>query len=182
MTQEEIKKGCNVEFPFFGASYPDAKCVDGNLMDMDKCDEDGNLYSTEEYNPCPICCKKEFIEIQLDNEVPIEQIEQHINMITEKYVNRHIKSKLNLELNKQLTFDEFIQHGIDNGANMKNGIPWSWHINGEPVTHENDQCYLISTREGIKMFERGDFIVALEGGLRILTNSIGTHAPGSCPL
>lgn len=31
---------CNIEFPHFGASYPDAHCIDGYLWDMDSY-EDG---------------------------------------------------------------------------------------------------------------------------------------------
>ena len=31
------------EFPFFGASYPDARCIDGYLFDLDKCDENGKI-------------------------------------------------------------------------------------------------------------------------------------------
>lgn len=27
------------EFPFFGASYSDARCINGYLWDLDKCDE-----------------------------------------------------------------------------------------------------------------------------------------------
>ena len=26
---------CNIEFPHFGASYPDAHCIDGYLYDVD---------------------------------------------------------------------------------------------------------------------------------------------------
>lgn len=34
----EQNKQCP-EFPFFGASYPDARCINGYLWDLDKCDE-----------------------------------------------------------------------------------------------------------------------------------------------
>ena len=50
------------EFPFFGARYPDAKCIDGYLYDMDKCDEAGNLYDNGEKIPCPFCNKEKFVE------------------------------------------------------------------------------------------------------------------------
>ena len=33
---EEKIKQCP-EFPFFGASYPDARCINGYLWDLDKC-------------------------------------------------------------------------------------------------------------------------------------------------
>ena len=49
------------EFPFFGASYPDARCIDGYLFDLDKCDENGNLYGDGDI-PCPFCNTEEFIE------------------------------------------------------------------------------------------------------------------------
>ena len=39
----ENNKPCP-QFPYWGASYPDACCVDGKLQDLDYCDENGNLY------------------------------------------------------------------------------------------------------------------------------------------
>lgn len=50
------------EFPFFGASYPDATCINGYLHDLDHCDINGNLYQMSERIPCPFCNKDEFIE------------------------------------------------------------------------------------------------------------------------
>ena len=49
----EQNKQCP-EFPFFGASYPDARCINGYLWDLDKCDENGNLYGVGDI-PCPFC-------------------------------------------------------------------------------------------------------------------------------
>ena len=46
------KKPCP-QFPYWGASYPDACCVDGILQDLDYCDENGNLYDKGEDVPCP---------------------------------------------------------------------------------------------------------------------------------
>lgn len=57
----ENKKPCP-EFPYWGASYPDAYCVDGKLQDLDYCDENGNLYDKGEDVPCPFCRTEEFIE------------------------------------------------------------------------------------------------------------------------
>lgn len=31
------------EFPYFGATYPDARCIGGCLYDLDDCNENGNL-------------------------------------------------------------------------------------------------------------------------------------------
>lgn len=57
----EEKKPCP-NFPFFGATYPDAGCIDGQLYDLDKCDDKGNLYEPGEYWPCPFCKTEEFIK------------------------------------------------------------------------------------------------------------------------
>ena len=58
-----MKKEECPEFPFFGARYPDARCIDGNLYDLDDCDGEGNLYERYENYPCPFCRKDEFIEL-----------------------------------------------------------------------------------------------------------------------
>jgi hypothetical protein len=42
-----------------------------------------------------------------------------------------------------------VQHGRDSGANIVGGMPWSFNYNGHPVTHENNQKYLIPTLEGL---------------------------------
>lgn len=52
------------EFPFFGAHYPDARCIDGYLWDLDAY-EDGMLTSGGEV-PCPYCNAKDFIEHRRD--------------------------------------------------------------------------------------------------------------------
>lgn len=88
----------------------------------------------------------------------------------------------NLELHKQITFDELVKHGLENGANVVNGMPWSWKINGKAITHENDSCYLIETLDGNKRFERGDNLIAFESGLRIMVDHGDSHAPGGCPM
>lgn len=49
------------EFPYFGANYPDARCVDGFLWDMDKCDDLGRLYGGGE-EPCPLCNTESFFK------------------------------------------------------------------------------------------------------------------------
>jgi len=50
------------EFPYWGAKYPDARCVNGKLYDLDRCDENGNLYEPMDDIPCPFCQPEEFIE------------------------------------------------------------------------------------------------------------------------
>ncbi len=58
-----------------------------------------------------------------------------------------------------ITFDELVQHGIDNEAITMNGVPWSWNYNGHPITHENDQCYLIPTLEGTMKMGTDDMLI-----------------------
>lgn len=47
-----------------------------------------------------------------------------------------------------ITFDELVEYGKNNGANIVNGMPWSFHYRGCPITHENDSCYLVLTKKG----------------------------------
>lgn len=58
-----------------------------------------------------------------------------------------------------ITFDELVEYGKANGANIVNGMPWSFNYNGHPITHENDNCYLIPTLEGTMRFDRGDMLI-----------------------
>lgn len=57
--ENDRKEQCP-EFPYFGASYPDACCIDGYLYDMDDCDADGCLCEMHEKHPCPFCNWDEF--------------------------------------------------------------------------------------------------------------------------
>lgn len=58
-----------------------------------------------------------------------------------------------------ITFDEFVEYGKTHGANIVNGMPWSFNYNGHPVTHENDKCYLIPTLEGTHNFTPDDMLI-----------------------
>lgn len=58
-----------------------------------------------------------------------------------------------------ITFDEFIEYGKESGANIVNDMPWSFHYKGHPVTHENDECYLIPTLEGTHNFTPSDMLI-----------------------
>jgi hypothetical protein len=61
MSTEKQKVNSCPEFPYFGAKYPDARCIDGYLWDLDKCDEKG-LYSTGDNPPCPFCNQENFLK------------------------------------------------------------------------------------------------------------------------
>lgn len=58
--KEKIKQ-CP-EFPFFGASYPDAICCDGYLWDLDSYDSEVGGLTVGGDVPCPFCKTEEFIE------------------------------------------------------------------------------------------------------------------------
>lgn len=63
-----------------------------------------------------------------------------------------------------ITFDELVQLGkivvlARPGGELTNGMPWSFDYRGHPITHENDNCYLIPTLEGTMRFERGDMLI-----------------------
>lgn len=58
-----------------------------------------------------------------------------------------------------LTFDEMVELGRKSTTNIVNGIPWSFEINGRPITHENDDCYLITTLEGTHRMTRDDILI-----------------------
>lgn len=58
-----------------------------------------------------------------------------------------------------ITFDELVQYGRDHGANIVGGMPWSFQYAGHPITHENDDCYLIPTLEGTMKMGRSDMLI-----------------------
>lgn len=58
-----------------------------------------------------------------------------------------------------LTFDEMVERGRAATTNVVNGMPWSFDINGHPITHETDDIYLITTLEGIHKMTRADMLL-----------------------
>ena len=71
------------EFPFFGATYPDATCIDGHLWDLDKCDENG-LYSSGDNPPCPFCNTEAFVDYFTDiDDKELEEMNNDENLSKE---------------------------------------------------------------------------------------------------
>lgn len=58
-----------------------------------------------------------------------------------------------------ITFDELIEYGKASGANLIEGMPWSFEYKGHPITHENDECYLIPTLEGTHNMTPQDMLI-----------------------
>ena len=84
----------------------------------------------------------------------------------------------NLDYFKELSFSELIEHGRKNGANIVNGMPWSWKINGKSVTHERDDLYLVECVSGIERVEQGDRIRVINNGLFYLPYFVINHLFG----
>lgn len=60
------------------------------------------------------------------------------------------------------TFDEFVEFGRKAGANIVNGMPWSFKFKDRAVTHENDNRYLI---QGVKSdLHRGCVVMVMADG------------------
>jgi len=58
-----------------------------------------------------------------------------------------------------ITFQELVQHGVHNGGNMVNGMPWSFQYKGHGITHERDDCYIIPTLEGNHHMTPNDMLI-----------------------
>ncbi|WP_200844025.1 DUF2829 domain-containing protein [Pantoea sp. 18069] len=58
-----------------------------------------------------------------------------------------------------VTFDELVAHGLKNCTSAVDGMPWAFDYNGHPITHENDDCYLIPTLEGVMKMGRSDMLL-----------------------
>lgn len=71
-------------------------------------------------------------------------------------MNQYRKKPIVIEA---ITFNELIEYGIRVGATCHNGMPWSFDYEGHPITHENDDCYLIPTLEGTMKMVRGDMLI-----------------------
>lgn len=46
-----------------------------------------------------------------------------------------------------ITFAELVKHGVQSGASLVDGMPWSFSYKGHAITHENNECYLLPTLE-----------------------------------
>jgi hypothetical protein len=80
-------------------------------------------------------------------------------------------SKYRLKFNEfeAVSFDELVAHGIASGANVVHPaaggrrMPWAFEWQGQHVTHENDDCYLVG--EHSVRFNRGpDMLVSTPDG------------------
>jgi NTP pyrophosphatase (non-canonical NTP hydrolase) len=79
--------------------------------------------------------------------------------------NNHHGRRLGMKFRKKpvvieaITFDELVEYGKTHGANIVNYMPWSFEYQGHPITHEDDDCYLIQTPDATMRFNRGDMLI-----------------------
>lgn len=66
------------------------------------------------------------------------------------------------------TFDEFVQYGVEFAEHLVDGVPWSFTFNGAPVTHENDDAYIVGSAESNVTFHRGELLMMTWIGGRLL--------------
>ena len=64
-----------------------------------------------------------------------------------------------------ITFNELTEHGLNSiDATIVKGVPWSFNYNGHPITHENNECYLIPNSQSLcKMTPYDMLITGVEG-------------------
>lgn len=68
-------------------------------------------------------------------------------------------------------FQELVEIGLaTEGANIVNGVPWSFQYQGWQFTHETDDLYLFNIAGETVKFRRGDFLVTdVTGALWIMS-------------
>lgn len=71
---------------------------------------------------------------------------------------RYVKKPVEIEA---ITFKQLVEHGRTQvePEHRVNGMPWSFEYEGHPVTHENDECYLIPTLEGVMHMTPKDMLI-----------------------
>jgi hypothetical protein len=61
-----------------------------------------------------------------------------------------------------ISFDELVEHGRNTNPQSVHGpnkMPWNFKYKGHSITHENDECYLIPTLEGIMKMSKQDMLI-----------------------
>lgn len=90
LAKQERKTGC-IEFPHFGAHYPDAGCVDGYLWDLDSYDD--GYFTIGGDHPCPVCNTQKYVRDMIGDEVSPDNMLAHIRFIFSKYGHLKIENQ-----------------------------------------------------------------------------------------
>lgn len=67
-------------------------------------------------------------------------------------------------MKEALSFEDFVEIGKQLAESLVNGVPWSFTWQGCPVTHENNDLYLISQGSKTLRFYRGDTLMTQDDG------------------
>jgi len=84
----------------------------------------------------------------------------------------------NASVVEAITFEELVAHGKKSTQKHTHNMPWIFHYKGRPVTHENDQCYLIPSFNGHLRMTPADMLVTDDKGeMHLCERAIfhGTH-------
>lgn len=77
------------------------------------------------------------------------------------------------ELVEPVSFEALVAYGISAGAVLINGMPWAFSYKDCPVTHENDDLYLISTPAGVALkFGRKDVLFTGSDGILVCDSGL----------
>jgi len=63
---------------------------------------------------------------------------------------RYVERRKEVEV---VFFHDFVKYGKEHSENVVDGIPWHFDYKGNAVSHENDDCYLITTIDDMLSFE-----------------------------
>lgn len=87
------------------------------------------------------------------------------------YTHKTIKTSFPMKVQKlpvtvdAFSFEEFVEYGKQQYAStntpLPNGMPWRFQFHGHLVTHENDDCYIVPTKEGEMRFNRDTDLLML---------------------
>lgn len=77
-------------------------------------------------------------------------------LLLRSYMARFRKIPVEVEA---ITFGELVKFGLDQGVPSVRGMPLRLHYNGHKIEYENDNCYLIPTKEGVMKLERGAMLI-----------------------
>lgn len=83
LKKASLLKSC-IQYPHFGASYPDACCIDGFLWDLDSNDDSG-LLGVGGSDPCPCCNTKSYIHDALEMGSSLNRVKKYMLFIFSRY-------------------------------------------------------------------------------------------------
>ena len=113
---------------------------------------------------------KQYKKVLMENSVVRSERIEELESLLEKERNMINLVKHHLSSNVY-TFERFVEHGrlyaMDKSkkdGHIVNGMPWSFKLKNNAVTHENDECYLVQTEIGFEKFTPNDLLVIKPNG------------------